>query len=92
MRIEFDCKKDESNQDKHGVSLSLAESLDWDRTLVRPDSRREYGELRQIGIGPIGPRLHVIVFTQRGEAIRVISLRKANSREVALYEKANQAD
>lgn len=92
MRIEFDAAKDASNQAKHGISLALAKRLDWDSMLVRPDDRREYGERRFIGVAPIGPRLYVIVYTQRGEAIRVISLRKANSREVALYEEANQSD
>ncbi|UIF91857.1 BrnT family toxin [Cupriavidus sp. UYPR2.512] len=36
--------------------------------------------------GPIGPRLYCLVFTIRGETLRAISLRKANSREVRDYE------
>ncbi len=78
MRIEFDAAKDASNHAKHGVSLALAKRLDWDSMLVRPDDRREYGELRFIGVtvAPIGPRLYVIVYTQRGEAIRVITCAK----------------
>lgn len=92
MRIEFDPKKNETNRRKHGVYLALAEALDWDRLLVRFDSRHEYGEDRYIGIGPIGSRLYVIIFTERGETIRVISLRKATRHEAALYEEANQTN
>ena len=39
MRIEFDPAKDEANRAKHGVSLALAESLDWDSALVWIDER-----------------------------------------------------
>lgn len=92
MRIEFDPKKNATNRRKHGVYLALAEALDWDHLLVRLDSRHEYGEDRYIGIGPIESRLYVVVFTERDEAIRVISLRKATRQEVALYEEANQTD
>ena len=52
MRIEFDPAKDESNQAKHGVALSLAEELDWDAALVWVDDRIEYGELRMIALAP----------------------------------------
>ncbi|PSF07813.1 BrnT family toxin [Marinobacter halophilus] len=38
-----------------------------------------------IGYGPIGNRVYCVVFTERGEVRRIISLRKANRREVRLY-------
>ncbi|MBV6274193.1 BrnT family toxin [Alcaligenaceae bacterium CGII-47] len=50
-----------------------------------PPIRRDYGELREIGYGVIQRRLYCVVFTLRGERIHVISLRKANSREVQSY-------
>jgi len=52
MRITFDPDKDRANQAKHGLSLSLAERMDWGGLLAKPDSRREYGELRVIGFVP----------------------------------------
>jgi len=59
--------------------------------LVAPDVREEYGENRWIGIGMIRGRSAVVVFAERGlEAIRIISLRKATSRERKQYEKAIQ--
>lgn len=91
MKIEFDPAKDTKNRTKHGVSLGDAKRLDWDGIVAREDRRRIYGERRMIGMSRIGKRLHVVVFTERGDAVRVISLRKANKREVRAYE-ATQAD
>jgi hypothetical protein len=59
--------------------------------LFRPDTRKDYGESRSIGIGTIRGRIAVVVFAERGpETIRVISLRKASKRERKQYEKAIQ--
>lgn len=88
MHITFDPRKDESNRHKHGVSLALAAEIDWRTVLAKPDMRRDYGELREIGYAVINRRLYCVVFTQRGDSMHVISLRKANSREVQLYVKA----
>ena len=64
--------------------------LDWSSALVVEDLRHDYGERRFQVIGLIGERLHVLVFTPRGTAVHVISLRKANRREVKRYEQASQ--
>lgn len=85
MNITFDRSKDESNIAKHGVSLSLATQLEWSDVMCKPDTRRDYGEVREIGYGVIDDRLYCVVFTQRGDSMHVISLRKANSREVKHY-------
>ena len=95
MDVEFDTAKDGGNVDKHGVSLALASHLDWESVLARRDNRRDYGEPREIGYGLIGRRLFCVVFVQLGpDRCRVISLRKANSREVGAYEEIrnHQAD
>ena len=52
---------------------------------VADDDRKDYGERRQVAYGLIRDRLFVCVFTDRGETRRIISLRKANSREVEAY-------
>lgn len=85
MRIEFDPAKDTGNQAKHGVSLSLAEELDWDAALVWVDDRYEYGESRMIALAPRTETLYYVAFVERGEARRIISLRRANRREVKHY-------
>lgn len=87
MQFSYDENKDESNCIKHGVSLACAELLEWDLLLCTIDARRDYGEVREIGLAPFGNRVFCIVFTRRGETIHVISLRKANKREVLEYAK-----
>lgn len=86
MRITFDPAKDESNQAKHGVALSLAEQVDWQEVWAKPDDRCDYRELREIGFAVIEDCLYVVVFVQRGaDEMRIISLRKSNRREVKHY-------
>ena len=85
MRIEFDPAKDTSNQAKHGVSLVLARELDWEAALVWVDDRFEYEELRMIALAPRTEILYCVAVVDRGEVRRVISLRRANRREVKHY-------
>lgn len=63
------------------VRLSRIEAL----VHVVDDERMDYGERRQVAYGLIRDRLFVCVFTDRGEIRRVISLRKANSREIEAH-------
>jgi uncharacterized protein len=85
MQIEFDPVKDASNQAKHGLSLALAVELEWDAALVWVDTRYEYGELRMIALAPEINVLYYVAFVDRGEVRRIISLRRANRREVKHY-------
>ena len=85
MRIEFDPAKDKANQAKHGVSLALAVELDWEAALVWFDARFEYDELRMIALAPKTEILYYVAFVERGQARRIISLRRANRREVKHY-------
>jgi uncharacterized DUF497 family protein len=85
VRIEFDSAKDASNQEKHGLSLALASALAWDEALVWVDDRYEYGELRMIALAPDTGILYCVAFVDRDDARRIISLRKANRREVKHY-------
>ena len=87
MQIEFDSTKDALNFGKHGVSLALASELDWEASLVWVDVRVEYGELRMIALAPATGILYYVAFVDRDEMRRIISLRRANRREVKHYEK-----
>jgi uncharacterized protein len=81
-----------ANLAKHGVDFRDLEGLDWERaTLTFEDRRQDYGEMRIIAMVPLGLRLHVVVFVERGGERRIISARKANSREVAFYEKETRS-
>ena len=85
MDYEFDLTKDNGNLEKHGLSLADAEDFEWETALVHEDTRKQYAEPRFQAAGYIGNRLHVMVFCLRIDAVRVISLRKANPREVKNY-------
>ena len=85
MRIEFDPTKDTWNQAKHGVSLALASELDWEAALVWVDVRFDYAELRMIALAPKTQILYCVAFVDRGDVRRIISLRRANRREVKHY-------
>ncbi len=85
MIITFDPAKEQRNLGKHHVSLAAAEKLEWGWLLVMPDNRHDYGEERMIGYAPIGERVFCVVFVDRDEERRIISLRKANDREVKKY-------
>ena len=68
-----------------GFSLVLACELDWEAALVWVDDRFEYDELRMIALAPRTEILYCVAFVDRGEVRRVISLRRANRREVKHY-------
>ncbi len=85
MKIEFDPAKDAKIRRKHGLSLAAAAMLAIEAAFVVPDERHDYGEARLQAYGLIDGRLYVLAFTMRGEVLRAISLRKANSREVRRY-------
>ena len=88
---EWDDAKAAANATKHGVPFTAAYEFEWDKALVIPDTRRDYGEPRWLAYAPIGKRLHAMIFTIRAGRIRVISLRKANSRELARYERESRS-
>ncbi len=85
LRYVFDSAKNAVNQAKHGVALALAEVLFAGPLVSMADDRFDYGEVRQIAFGLIRDRLFVCVYADREGERRVISLRKANQREVKRY-------
>ena len=78
----WDEDKRQTNLAKHDVDFADAAGFDWPAATERPDNRHDYGEVRIEATGLIGDRLHVLVYTRRENALRIISLRKANPREV----------
>ena len=84
--ISFDHAKNEANIRERGLSFSLVkDEFDWASAQVIEDRRRDYGERRYRALGFIGTRLHAVVYTPRATGMHVISLRKANNREVRRY-------
>jgi len=85
MRIEYDAARSRRNAERRGVPFAGALELLNGPHLTRSAVRRDYGEERVIAYGLIGRRMHVCVYTLRGDAYRIISLRKANRREIDAY-------
>ena len=92
MRFHFDPGKDAIKLSKHGLSLAAAADLRWEAALVWIDDRADYGELRMVALAPIGDTLYIAAFVDRESTRRVISLRRANRREVSHYVKAIKED
>ena len=85
VEFEFGPAKEVGNIAKHGLSLALTESLEWELLLALEDSRECYGELRMVGFAPVGTRVYCVVFTELDDVYRIISLRKALPNEVRAY-------
>jgi uncharacterized protein len=85
MTFEFDPFKSATNKDKHGIDFVEAQALWSDgRRLELP--ARLTGEPRMYVVGRIGTKHWVAVWTQRGDKVRLISVRRARREEVADYE------
>ena len=92
MQFDFDPGKDATNLSKHGLSLAAAAELSRGAALVWLDDRADYGEVRMVALAPIGDILFFVAFVDREPVRRIISLRRANRREVNHYVKATQED
>lgn len=90
MEISFDPAKSERNKAERGLPFTLVARMEWSGAIIEEDIRKDYGERRFRALGFIENRLHAIVFTPRVGKVHVISLRKANPREVKDYAKKNQ--
>jgi uncharacterized DUF497 family protein len=88
MDFEWNLAKSNSCQNSRNFDFAFVITIFTDPSLlVEHDHRWEYGEERFRALGVIDRRVFVVVFTRRVRAIRIISARKANSREVKRYEK-----
>ena len=91
MSIEFDSVKNKWNVEVRGISFERVEAFNFASACYQIDAQKDYSEERIKALGFIGDRLYSLVFTERGENIRVISLRKANARERKKYEKESKS-
>ncbi|QGZ64884.1 BrnT family toxin [Paraburkholderia acidisoli] len=85
MQIEFDANKRDWTFVERGLEFGRAAEVFLGPHHTRPDARRHYGEDRYLTIGLLDQRVVVVVWTQRGHARRIISMRKANEREIAYF-------
>lgn len=85
MQIEFDPAKRETTLRERGLDFADAPQVFAGPVIEAEDSRFDYGETRITSMGMLNDRLVVLVWTQRGEARRIISMRYANEREITRY-------
>jgi uncharacterized protein len=81
MKITFDPAKRTSTLRDRSLDFTDAAEVFAGKTLNIPDERRDYGE------GSLRGRMVIVVWTPRGNARHVISMRKANDREKARFGK-----
>ena len=85
MKIEYDADKRHRTLEARGLDFESIVDVFDGFYLVRTDDRKDYGEVRHIMLGALGGRPVVCVWTQRGDAIRVISMRIADEEEREIY-------
>ncbi len=85
MRIEYDPTKRNTTLHDRGLDMADAGAIFDGPTITIEDDRREYGETRYISVGFLVGRMVFVAWTLRGDARRIISLRKANTREQEIY-------
>lgn len=84
--IEYDLRKQQDTLKHRGLDFNNAPDVFAGKTLSMIDDRQDYGEERIITVGKLSGKVTVIVWTQRGEKRRIISMRYANERERERYE------
>jgi uncharacterized DUF497 family protein len=85
--FEWDPQKAGINKQKHGVSFLDATSVFYDPEALGMEEQDAGGEKREVILGVDNlARILVVVYTQRGDKIRLISARKATGKEAKEYE------
>ena len=87
MTFEYDPQKAQTNRQKHGVSFAEAEFVFFDPLAIHDVDPDATDEERFIAVGMGSSRLLlVVVYTMRGDAVRLISARRATHQEAKTYE------
>jgi uncharacterized DUF497 family protein len=88
MKFEWDNDKSNSNKMKHGIDFETAKNIWLDENRIEIHAPHPV-ENRGIIIGKHNNKLWTAIYTLRGDAIRIISVRRARKKEAMLYEKEN---
>jgi uncharacterized DUF497 family protein len=92
LRHDLDQTKNERNVAERSLSFDKVTEFDFDSALIKLDDRKPYPEVRYVPLGLLDARLHVLCFTPIEGGIRVISFRKANTREISHYAQNKTTD
>ncbi len=85
MDAEFDPWKRVITLRERGLDFAQAGTLFAGPTATRPDDRKDYGESRFQTVGVLDGRLVMVVWTPRGDARRVISMRYVHEHEAKAF-------
>jgi len=85
MEFEWDEDKRLSNIEKHRVDFRVATAIFEGPTIDQIDRRADYGERRMVSVGAADGTVYVVVHTERGGAMRIISAWKGGKREREAY-------
>lgn len=85
MRIEYDSSKRDATLKHRGLDFEDAPKIFSGRHFQMEDDREDYGETRWIAVGRLRRAIVIVVWTPRGDARRIISMRKCNARERKKY-------
>ncbi len=83
---EWDEIKRRDNADKHGIDFTAIYDFEWDTAVY--NSNDAHGEERWVVTSYIGDRFYTVVYTERGQRRRIISLRRASKQEERIYAQA----
>ena len=86
MVFEYDPGKSAANEEKHGIDFEEAQSL-WDDEWRMSTVVERKGERRELLIARYAGGYWAAIYTMRGENVRIISVRKATSKEVSYYDR-----
>jgi len=85
MEITYDQSKNAKNIKERCLSFEEVIEFDFETDKFSVDLRKHYGEQREIALGLLNDRVHVLIFIRTEKGLRVVSFRKANKREIGEY-------
>lgn len=88
MELSWDSTKRSETLRQRALDFADAASLFAHFHLQQADDRVDYGEVRWLAVGAVDDMVLVVVWTQRSDSRRIISMRKANAKETARYRDA----
>jgi len=90
LKVEWNKSKAEDNYAKHGISFELAKAVFEDPFAIGfLDDRQDYGEERFVLLGRAQGSLLYVAYTERMDAVRIISARRATKNEQETYVQEN---
>jgi hypothetical protein len=87
VKITYDPAKRAATLKDRGLDFDEAAEVFAGVVIDIPDQRFDYGEVRTMTVGHLRGRMVIVIWTARGDARHVISMRKANGREQARFRK-----